>query len=226
MYVIEFMYENGHSVYRHHHGTMNIYSALRSKTPVERAMMIGRVRNYIQDDNFVNILSSMDINNPASIRTYCNYLSAWDKDSVIRPKVVAWLRSTWFIHRTWTMECPICYEEMTNQATQLKCGHRFHKQCIEKWAEQQCTCPYCRYIFKNTPPPDVPMFLMMFTVIAYTYLFLIVVLSKWKRKLVIEHQCFYHGLQYMYGGYSAQHKHLNYWMWTFLPLSVFVSLEP
>ena len=76
------------------------------------------------------------------------------------------------------MECPICYEEMTNKTTQLKCGHTFHKHCIDRWAEQQCTCPYCRAVFRFKTSPDTMMFMMMLTIVAYTYLFFLVALDR------------------------------------------------
>lgn len=73
------------------------------------------------------------------------------------------------------MECPICYEDM-NRHTTLACGHTFHKDCIDKWAERQNTCPYCRFIFK--PTSDLELFLMLFTIVAYTCLFLGVAFSR------------------------------------------------
>lgn len=45
-------------------------------------------------------------------------------------------------------ECPICYECMHTRITKLKCGHTFHKKCIDRWAEEHCTCPYCRQRFR------------------------------------------------------------------------------
>ena len=72
------------------------------------------------------------------------------------------------------MECPICYEDMP-VPTHLKCGHAFHRHCIDRWAEEHCTCPYCRAVFHvKRRAPDTPMCFMMFTIITYTYLFFIV----------------------------------------------------
>jgi len=78
------------------------------------------------------------------------------------------------------MECPICYEDMNTQTTQLKCGHTFHKDCIDRWAEQQCTCPYCRDVFRLKKSPDTMMFLMILTIVAYTYMFMVVAFTQTK----------------------------------------------
>lgn len=73
-------------------------------------------------------------------------------------------------------ECPICYEDMPAPA-RLKCGHTFHKHCIDKWAEHHCTCPYCRDIFRvKLPPPNVEMILAMLRIVTYTLLFLFLLL--------------------------------------------------
>lgn len=51
-----------------------------------------------------------------------------------------------------TLDCPICCDSLLlPESTALKCKHRFHTLCIEKWFETQLdrevpvrTCPYCR----------------------------------------------------------------------------------
>jgi WD40 repeat protein len=54
--------------------------------------------------------------------------------------------------------CSICRDPMNDPSTQLslrsgptdaqevylKCGHKFHKKCIEEWFKQMKTCPECR----------------------------------------------------------------------------------
>ena len=44
------------------------------------------------------------------------------------------------------MPCAICLQpKRFYQGTRtLKCGHRFHTECIMKWTEVDCTCPVCR----------------------------------------------------------------------------------
>ena len=39
--------------------------------------------------------------------------------------------------------CSICLDE-PEQCSQLKCGHIFHKKCINKWFQSSKTCPVCR----------------------------------------------------------------------------------
>jgi molybdenum-dependent DNA-binding transcriptional regulator ModE len=67
---------------------MNIYSALRSS---KRAHLIKEVRKYINDDGFVSILESIDIDNPASIRQACRELDMYMKVPYIRPRISAWI---------------------------------------------------------------------------------------------------------------------------------------
>ena len=41
------------------------------------------------------------------------------------------------------MTCSICLSESECNHT-LYCGHQFHEECIEKWLEENNTCPNCR----------------------------------------------------------------------------------
>ena len=43
-------------------------------------------------------------------------------------------------------ECSICLQETkeTEYSRLLKCGHKFHKKCIDKWIIKHNTCPICR----------------------------------------------------------------------------------
>ena len=62
-------------------------------------------------------------------------------------------------HLKWEGECSICLEEFPNR--ELKCGHRFHRKCFERWKETvrvdtnrvfnrpkiiDVTCPLCRSV--------------------------------------------------------------------------------
>jgi hypothetical protein len=53
-------------------------------------------------------------------------------------------------HLKWEGECSICLEEFPNR--ELKCGHRFHRKCFERWKEtvrekgEDVTCPLCRSV--------------------------------------------------------------------------------
>jgi hypothetical protein len=42
--------------------------------------------------------------------------------------------------------CPICTDEfeLPENTGFLKCGHAFHKNCIEEWLKQNQNCPTCR----------------------------------------------------------------------------------
>lgn len=41
-------------------------------------------------------------------------------------------------------ECSICYENIVENKKILKCGHIFHKNCIDSWTKINPICPYCR----------------------------------------------------------------------------------
>ncbi|KFQ18391.1 E3 ubiquitin-protein ligase TTC3, partial [Merops nubicus] len=41
--------------------------------------------------------------------------------------------------------CTICHDELSRDACELECGHRFHRQCVRTWLKQHSsTCPICR----------------------------------------------------------------------------------
>jgi len=41
--------------------------------------------------------------------------------------------------------CSICFEQYEKENyVAVKCGHTFHKDCIEKWLRIRQTCPLCR----------------------------------------------------------------------------------
>ena len=45
--------------------------------------------------------------------------------------------------------CAICYEEMLNNLAVTKCGHIFHRECIDQaWIRTE-SCPLCRAELKE-----------------------------------------------------------------------------
>ena len=55
------------------------------------------------------------------------------------------------VKRTSQDNCAICLEDNTNSEKQsiLKCGHMFHRDCINKVFETKLECPECRFTQTN-----------------------------------------------------------------------------
>ena len=43
------------------------------------------------------------------------------------------------------MNCRICLNHLKSNSFFLECAHSFHRHCIEKWIQENNTCPICRY---------------------------------------------------------------------------------
>lgn len=43
--------------------------------------------------------------------------------------------------------CPVCMdrdEENPEEIKTLRCGHKFHKECVDRWFQEDGSCPMCR----------------------------------------------------------------------------------
>lgn len=56
-----------------------------------------------------------------------------------------------FVKKENEIDCTICLESVKEgeYIRYLKCGHGFHKDCIDKWLLLQRICPYCRDIVQT-----------------------------------------------------------------------------
>jgi len=56
-------------------------------------------------------------------------------------------------------ECPICYGTMLypRLTKTIRCGHKFHRKCIEQWNATNPSCPFC----KASIEPELPHHLRM-----------------------------------------------------------------
>ena len=60
-------------------------------------------------------------------------------------------------------DCSICCEKLYyKQVQELHCGHLFHNECVERWLEENNTCPMCRNLAdhvltfdENIKPSDI-----------------------------------------------------------------------
>lgn len=54
-------------------------------------------------------------------------------------------------------ECAICIDRIERGEQQsLKCGHYFHKKCIDEWLTQKNECPICRSLESEPQPHPAP----------------------------------------------------------------------
>lgn len=59
---------------------------------------------------------------------------------------------------TSNLVCGICIEDLDSKESYMiwACGHRFHRDCLEKWKRIKATCPYCRAKISGGPSsPEV-----------------------------------------------------------------------
>lgn len=48
------------------------------------------------------------------------------------------------------MDCGICLETITSNASCIKCGHIFHTKCIKPWVRSRNLCPICQKGFRES----------------------------------------------------------------------------
>ena len=70
-----------------------IISTLRSKSVGEQVRLIGSVRNYIQNDNLINLLQNYDYNSKKNDAALAAQLSSFSGVPGLNEKVTAWLNS-------------------------------------------------------------------------------------------------------------------------------------
>uniref|UniRef100_A0A7S0G1Q5 RING-type domain-containing protein n=1 Tax=Rhodosorus marinus TaxID=101924 RepID=A0A7S0G1Q5_9RHOD len=51
--------------------------------------------------------------------------------------------------------CAICLDDFESGQTarQLACNHVYHKECIDPWLLQSSSCPICKRVIGELPPP-------------------------------------------------------------------------
>lgn len=57
-----------------------------------------------------------------------------------------------------TVTCSICHDDIVANSPiwiLIGCNHRYHKGCIQPWANRQLTCPICRRPFIRPGPDNI-----------------------------------------------------------------------
>ena len=89
------------------------------------------------------------------------------------------------------MTCSICLEQINDthdETKKLHCGHYYHTECIEKWFDENDTCPYCReyqnptVIFNDDCKPS------MITKDFMSYLILVMTSLSGPCKILVDHE--------------------------------------
>ena len=55
------------------------------------------------------------------------------------------------LHKSMNEQCNICLDTYYSRQTItiLKCGHKYHKNCLQKWFQKKKTCPICSIEIKK-----------------------------------------------------------------------------
>ena len=80
-------------VYENIRMVSRIIPTLRSKPINEQVRLIGSVRNYIQNDNLINLLQNYDYNSKKNDAALASQLSSFSGVPGLDEKVTAWLNS-------------------------------------------------------------------------------------------------------------------------------------
>ena len=59
------------------------------------------------------------------------------------------------------VDCPICYEKimhLENNYYITPCNHVFHEDCLERWMNEQMTCPMCRANLPRKTKLELPKY--------------------------------------------------------------------
>ena len=72
---------------------ITVSKALLRKSSAERARLIGDVRRYVTNDNFINIMSNLDVNDTKQISRICQQFAAFNSLEKLWDEVELWLGS-------------------------------------------------------------------------------------------------------------------------------------
>jgi len=73
--------------------------------------------------------------------------------------------------------CIICCSNDYDKRRKLKCGHKFHLKCINKWLLIKNQCPVCRMYINIIKNDDNHCFLSFLKIILLYYLHILIILN-------------------------------------------------
>lgn len=106
------------------------------------------IMTFIDDNN----LSIDNLNYPCIsidnivIATAVNTYEESGKKVAATPDMIKKLGGYKRIKETTDEECSVCLNNYIKDEgiRELRCGHKFHKKCIDKWFHKSVLCPICR----------------------------------------------------------------------------------
>lgn len=142
-------------------------------TLADRENNLNQRRNFAYRHNaYINLNEIESHGDPfdvidAIIQAYISRFAAPTNQQVQRPKeinrtlaqITAAIGPYNKMKRESNDECLICLDHFKkNQGyRKLKCGHLFHKKCIDKWFTKNSTCPTCRTDVFHVSLPVSPL---------------------------------------------------------------------
>lgn len=104
---------------------------------------------YTEIKHKSNLMCSISKNNNAKCKYKAKFISF--KNEPCCGKHLGKCLSTFL--KNADRECSICFSSIkAKDAFKLSCDHIFHEDCINKWSNQNNSCPLCRMIIDENKP--------------------------------------------------------------------------
>ena len=109
----------------------------------------------INIDDIVNQLvnniipTNINLENTIETNTRINFISNLS-DGLLSDELD--LLNSYILYRKLDGICSICRNDYKtlDEITELPCGHKFHKSCLDIWLSNNITCPICRFSIRDS----------------------------------------------------------------------------